>query len=188
MNKPALPKQDDLARLAAIVFPACTSKVLPPDDRDKISSSKEVSREEESVRVAARLWLHAGEYCEWLCAAINASDHSTKWTQPWSIAGDLSKARQEQRMAEFFDPSKTALTIDCALEWVKKNAPAKKDRSLSRDTLSEALGEFDGFKGPRLEYPIQLLRDFLAWRTRQRSAARGARRSAQQDKSRKKKR
>lgn len=186
MKKTTLPTQRELARLAAIVFPACTSKALPYPKIKHSFLLRDVSREEESVRVAARLWLHSGEYCEKLLAAINVPDLSTHLTQLWSTAGDEKKADSARRLAEWSDPNKTT-DLAGALEWVRRNGTAKLDRALTRSAFEGAWEQCYG-KQPALPLPIPITRvvEFLAWRTQQRSAARATRvRTA--DKSKKKK-
>ena len=52
MQKRKLAEQEQLATLAAIVFPACTARTLLPRKGDKLGFGRDVSREEEAVRVA----------------------------------------------------------------------------------------------------------------------------------------
>jgi hypothetical protein len=180
MKKQTPPPQGELARLAAIVFASCAAKVLPPDDKDKNSFARDVSREEESVRVASRLWLHAGEYSKKLKFATEGTDYS----RAWHVAGDEREASMQQNGAEWDDPSKTAWSLLGAYEWLKVNAEAKKDQNLSYEGFQDAWTKWGN--GPRLMIPIKCLQEFIAWRIQQRSAARMRRRS-RQNKSKKKK-
>ncbi|MEI9898060.1 MAG: hypothetical protein WDN28_30430 [Chthoniobacter sp.] len=70
------------------------------------------------------------------------------------------------------DRSKTVVKLEGALAWIKENAPAKKDQTLSLQGLKAAFDEFDtqrGKKTQRLIIQTDYLQDFLAFRTKQRS-------------------
>jgi hypothetical protein len=76
VSNPRVPRQEELARLAAVVYPACAESEFHHDSRYPNRTARTVSREEESVRVASRLWLHAEEYCEALRVAILGPEQS----------------------------------------------------------------------------------------------------------------
>ncbi len=74
MNKQKLPTQEELARLAALVFPVCREQRVPPNTQITKYGPRNLSREEASVMLAARLWLYAGEYSEKIEQAVSASN------------------------------------------------------------------------------------------------------------------
>ena len=165
MKKQNPPNQADLARLAAMVFPACTAKALPGGLTPPREGDYCASREEESVRVAVRLWLFAGKFSEQIASAFASRDPAT----PWLVTGDKQQADRERKFVELTDPMKTLFGLDEAHAWIKKNAKAKKDLTLGLKAFEKAWGEF---KGPSFNIPVSRLREFLKWLTQQRSVAR----------------
>jgi len=173
-DKQQLPTPQDLAQLAALVFPACEGKkLLPNAPKGKIRklSASDLSREENAIRTAALIWLHAGEYCEKIAVAYKAKDKS----KIWDLLGDAPKARSIRAWAKLSDPTRTVHGLSGASNWMKHNATAKKDQALTPHSLKGEFDEFDRHTGrlrQRLVFEVEYLQEFLAFRTMKRSRAR----------------
>ena len=169
MKGPELPTPEQLARLAAIVLPQCKATViedlsnpLEPGER------KKSSQEQEAVRLAARLWYYAAEFCEEL-----AKDPS----QDWALAGDKRKAT-DRAIKKYFA---TLLRIgsneenSSAYQWFQTQvAKTKLDKSLSYSRFIDALKKFD--LPDKFDISKDQLNQLPALLTHERSLARQIRR------------
>ena len=182
MKKPALPKQSELARLAAIVL---SKEGVNPGAFNIASHVKH------AVNAAALLWLYAGEHCQALMEAENTE-------RLWFISGDSERGievRDARQMADLrANPERQPLKIGTSYEdsdvfpWLEKHAP-KIDRFKTRTAFIEAVGQAFPEKRGDTDFgetvaPI-FLRDFIARRTAKRTEERQARRDRKKTESRK---
>ena len=155
MDESKLPSQEELARLAAVIFSACGTQD-PHSNQAK-----------ESVKVAAHIWLYAGHFC----AILQSADKGPNKSELWKIVGDDLTAAVARAMAE--KGKEVIWGLAGAWKWIQDNdKAAKKDRHLSFETFKTAYAEFQGGEPERFFIPVQHLWDFLAWRKKKRAEQR----------------
>jgi len=173
-EKLKLPTVRELAEIAALVFPVCTGRKGPPSPNDDYVDYSPISREQEVMQVATRLWLWSDTYCREISKAARSHDR----VELLGVAGQFDLLRDVHYLRWLKDNA--LIGFDAIHNWVRENATAKKDIHMTREALENELKKFgvpfDENNPPVVT--IKELRELLTRRRSRRSQARKRRREA----------